>query len=94
MSVPSAVRSAVGKGWDIMDTSPMRDVRVSARAIGDKAGPRSSDERFAGKIVAAPLIQDIAALIARSRRDLERGMPGEMEPALDRDTQVEVPVVG
>lgn len=40
------------------------------------------------------VVKDMAAVIERSRRDLERGMPVDMDHALDRHTQAEAPAAG
>ena len=40
------------------------------------------------------IVKDMAAVIERSRRDLERGMPVDMDHALDRRNQAEAPAAG
>lgn len=48
--------------------------------LNDRRGPR--------------VVRDMAAVIERSRRDLDRGMPVDMDHALDRHAQAEVPAAG
>lgn len=40
------------------------------------------------------IVKDMASVIERSRRDLERGMPVDMDHALDRRNQAEAPAAG
>ena len=40
------------------------------------------------------IVKDMAAVIERSRADLERGMPVDMDHALDRRDQAEAPAAG
>ena len=40
------------------------------------------------------VVKNMASVIERSRRDLERGMPVDMDHALDRHTQTEAPAAG
>ena len=40
------------------------------------------------------IVKDMAAVIARSQRDLSRGMPVDMDHALDRRNEAEAPAAG